>query len=135
MVKKTLIALVLCLAVGATVAYYLYSKPRPGVEDITPAYTLTANELYTLCNQNEQQANEQFKNKVVQVTGKIDAIESTDSTMNVIIAAADMGGINCSFVEKPAAYTPTKGESITVKGRYTGFMMDVNLVDAVIVQP
>lgn len=40
-----------------------------------------------------------------------------------------MGGINCAMHNM--ATPPDKGDRVTIKGRCTGYLMDVNLVDAV----
>ena len=44
------------------------------------------------------------------------------------------GGVNCSILKKdldPGDKFNT-GDSVTIKGKCTGFLMDVNLVDCVI---
>lgn len=134
--KKILFAVVvLCLLIAAATAFYWYQKPRTSLTNIKPDYTLSAKDLYNAFQQDENKANQQFLKKVIQVTGTVDNVQVTDSTVSLLLASGnEMGGINCSMTKsknnEPA--TPAKGATVNVKGRCVGFLMDVNLVDAII---
>lgn len=136
MQKKTIffVGIALCLMVAAAWGYYWYQKPRTSLKNVAPDYTITAGDLYNAFVQNERQANSQYNGKVIAVTGMVQTVQTTDSTTSILLASDDdMGGINCSLAKPAAPQTlPEKGQSIQIKGRCTGFLMDVNLVDAVI---
>jgi len=137
MQKKTIffVGLALCLVGAASWGYYWYQKPRASLANVKADYTLTATDLYNAFAKNEQQANQQYNGKVIAVTGVVAAVQTTDSTESIVLASDnDMGGINCSLLKSAAKKTPlpVKGQTIQIKGRCTGFLMDVNLVDAVI---
>lgn len=124
----------LCL-IAAALGYYWYQKPRASLVYIKADYTISASDLYAAFEKNEQQANAQYNGKVIAVTGVVTAVQTTDTTESIVLASgSDMGGINCSLMKRPATKTPlpVKGQTIQIKGRCTGFLMDVNLVDAVI---
>jgi len=135
--KKTLFAgILLCLIAGAAWGYYLYQKPRASLTDIKAAYTISASELYNAFEQNEQQANQKYLGKVLAVTGTVDGVQTTDSTASIQLASGnDMGGINCSLAKSANQKNrmPVKGQTIQLKGRCTGYLMDVNLTDVVII--
>jgi hypothetical protein len=136
--KKTIFfaVIALCLFVAA-IAYYLYQKPRSSLTNVKPAYTLNATELYNAFTQNEKKANERYLEKVIQVKGTVDNIEVTDSTINLLLSAGNpMGGINCTLTKnkQEKENIPAKGGVVEVKGKCVGFLMDVNLVDAIIEQ-
>ena len=135
--KKLFFAgIVLCLVVAVT-GFYLYQKPRASLDDIPPAYTLDAAGLYNSFQQNEKKANEQYVGKVLLVKGTVDNVQVTDSTISVQLSSGnDMGGINCSVAKgkNNKNNLPSKGSLVQVKGRCVGFLMDVNLVDALIEQ-
>ena len=134
--KKTLFfaGVVLCLVLLAATGFYWYQKPRTSLAQVKPAYTLSADELYQAFEQNEQKANQQFVEKVIQVKGAVDNVQATDSTLNILLAASsEMGGINCRIAKGDKLQTvPKKGTVIQVKGKCVGFLMDVNLVDGII---
>lgn len=133
--KKFVFAgIALCLIVLAATAFYWYQKPRSGLSDIKPAYTLTAQDLYTAFQQDEKKANEKFVEKVIEVNGTVDNVQQTDSTVSVLLSSGnEMGGVNCSMAKNDhKGNIPAKGSAIKIKGRCVGFLMDVNLVDALI---
>lgn len=137
MQKKNIffVGIVLCLVGAASWGYYWYQKPRASLVNVKADYTIAANDLYDAFAQNEQQANQQYNGKVVAVTGVVKSVQTTDSTESIVLASGnDMGGINCSLLKSAAEKVPlpVKGQTIHIKGRCTGFLMDVNLVDAVI---
>lgn len=140
MQKKTLLfaGIVLCLViVVAATGFYFYQQPRSGLENIEPAYTLSAQDLYAAFQQNEQKANQKFLGKVIQVKGIVDNVQVTDSSISFLLSSGiETGGINCSVDKDKNDHRaiPAKGEAIKVKGRCVGFLMDVSLVDAVINQ-
>jgi hypothetical protein len=132
--KLLLLGVVLCVLIIAATAFYWYQKPRTSLTNIKADYSLTAKELYDAFQQDEKKANQQFLEKVIEVTGSVDNVQATDSTISLVLAAGEMGGINCSVRKKNSdeEMAPAKGTNIKVKGRCIGFLMDVNLTDAII---
>jgi len=136
--KKTIFfaVIAICLFVAA-IAYYLYQKPRSSLANVKPAYSLNATELYNAFTENEKKANEQYLEKVIQVKGTVDNVEVTDSTISLLLSAGNpMGGINCTVIKNKNdnQNVPKKGGVVEIKGKCVGFLMDVNLVDAIIEQ-
>lgn len=130
MSKKNLflLAVVVCLIVAGWL-YYLYQKPRSGVKGEDADYTIAAVNLYQAFVANEDSANKKYVDKVIQVEGKVQQVETTQGGANVILASnVPDGGINCTFSSKNEL--PKVGDQVIIKGRCTGFLMDVNLVDA-----
>lgn len=136
MKKKNLFfsVIILCLVIIAATAFYWYQKPRASLTNIKAAYTLSSKELYTAFQQDEKKANQQFLEKVIEVTGFVDDVSKTDSTISLLLTGDAMGGVNCSVRKSKGSEEtmPQKGAAATVKGRCIGFLTDVNLVDAVI---
>jgi len=121
---------IVCLVV-AGYGYYLYQKPRAGVEGSNAAYTITAANLYQAFVTDEAVASEKYVDKVLKVEGTIQQIDSSQGSISVILAAnAAEGGVNCSLAANRDL--PKVGEEVVVKGRCAGFLMDVSLVDAVL---
>lgn len=126
--------IIVCILLIAITAFYWYQKPRTSLNNIKPDYTLTAKQLYDAFEQDEKKANKQYIEKVIMVSGVINNVQVTDSTISLVLTGGDLGGINCSIKRNNSKEEamPAKGENIIVKGRCIGFLMDVNLVDAVI---
>ncbi|MCC6287697.1 MAG: hypothetical protein IT249_07415 [Chitinophagaceae bacterium] len=134
MQKKLIIFLagvIICLGF----AWYWYNKPREGVASKSTDASVRALQLYEAFNNNEAEANKIYLNKVIEVKGMVDDLANSGEEIILTLGLQPTGGgISCRFspgkevVEKNI----TKGQEITVKGRCTGFNIDVNLTDCVI---
>ena len=115
---------------------YKYNKPHAGITDQKTDYTLTAADLFNSFQKDESAANKRYLGKVIEVKGMISVIQAGSGNTNIQIDASPMGGVNCSFanVDEQTLKTLKKGDALTVKGRCTGFLMDVTLVDCVLVE-
>ncbi len=136
MQKRNLFAtgLVMLCAAGAT-GYYLFNKPHEGTRDIAPSSSVSAAALFADYQLDEQQANRKFLGKVVQVSGVVAEISHSDTVASLILGSTLAGGINCSFSgeKTDGLQNIHAGDSVSCKGRCTGFLMDVNLSDCVLV--
>ena len=131
--KKKIIYTILILVLGfGGYIYYRVSKPRPGLSDATPAVTISATELYRQYQSNETTAESQFLDKVIEVTGTIADIEATDSTLSLELKGSEAGGVNCSIAGGNKINSFKNNDTVTLKGRCSGFLMDVTLTDCVI---
>jgi hypothetical protein len=131
--KWILLTGILLLALLAVGGYYMYQKPRSGVTNVKADYSVTASELYNEFVANESAANIKYLNKVIEVSGKVMEVKKEESAMSVQLNGSDAGGVNCSLQKVPAKAPPV-GSIVKVKGKCTGFLMDVNLVDAIIIK-
>ncbi|OMP79707.1 hypothetical protein [[Flexibacter] sp. ATCC 35208] len=132
--KKTIlfVAVFLCLMAGGS-GYYLYNKPRTTAAEAHTDDSVTARELYGTYAKDEKTAGKLYENKVLEVTGIVMNVEQNGKEVSVLLSAGETnpGGVNCSLADN-SDQLPKNGETIRVKGRCTGFLMDVSLVDATI---
>jgi hypothetical protein len=132
--KKFFVAGIVILAllvIGGGWGWYLYNKPHQGVEGIKASASLDAAALYGAFQADETKANTQYLGKVVEVRGKVNSVSLAPGSPGVQLDAGGAGGISCSMTDKDKAGLTKVGKDkyITVKGRCTGYLMDVNLVD------
>lgn len=122
---------VLCLVVAGW-SYYQYQKPRADAAQEKAAYILTAEQLFAEYSTDETAAEQKYGGNVIEVTGTVADVQKAGQATNILLAAREAtGGVNCSLQanESPVAI----GRRVTIKGRCTGFLMDVSLVDAVLI--
>jgi hypothetical protein len=107
--------LLICLAGWGIYKVY---KPHHNVEFDQTAATLSATSMYN-----------DFMNRE-----KIESVNESGNYVSINLGATADGGVNCSVLKKDfhPARPLNKGDLITVKGKCTGFLMDVNLVDCII---
>lgn len=133
--KKTYVFFlgVLLLCVAGRV-YFLFNKPHSGTANLRASVSIKAEDLYTKYQNNEAEANTLYLDKVIEVKGVISAVSVKGPIVNIQLNASALGGINCNLfpVDSKDRQLPAIGRVLTIKGRCTGFLMDVNLVDCVI---
>ncbi|MGF7231759.1 OB-fold protein [Arachidicoccus sp.] len=120
--------------IGATWGWIAYHKTRPMLSSIKADAKITSEELYSAFSTNENNANKLYLNKIVEVSGSIASVQQDKTQTTIELQAGNdaLGGINCAM--RNVDNSAIKGQTIKIKGRCIGFLMDVNLVDAVIVK-
>ena len=124
---------ILCLTVVA-IGYHLYNMPRTTAVDIPADKKVTATELFDAFAKDEQTANTQYANKVLEITGAVRGVQKSGKYLSILLSGGSSeGGVNCTLVQDVPA--PRIGAKVHIKGRCTGFLMDVSIIDATIVNP
>lgn len=120
------IMLVACIGYG----YYQYEKPRTTAADSRTSHRTDAVSLYYEFMEHETSAMATYGNTIIEVSGVVSAIDSSSGNLALMLAAGQSGYINCSMMklDRPVH----KDEAVVVKGKCTGFMVDVLLVDCTI---
>ena len=124
---------VIIVAIAAWI-FYLFMERRPSLENMKADVTIKSTDLYNQYRQNETSTNSKYLDKIIEVKGIVTDIQQTDSTLSIELEGADSGGINCGIADitHEEKLLFRKGSALTVKGKCSGFLMDVNLVDCII---
>jgi hypothetical protein len=136
-IKKLLLAgVVLVIVVIFFVWRWTFRAADTSVASKKTEVTIESGALIKAYTSNEDSTNTLYLNKIVAVTGTIDAINEKDQEIQVYLKKKDeMAGVMCGFykteIDKNAIKT---GQVITVKGICTGFLMDVVLTKCSIVK-
>jgi len=139
--KKTLKIVLLVIVVGACiggfVAYKMWNKPFDDVTDME-GMKVNADVLYKAFETNEQTANTTYVGKVVEVSGTVGDIETSDTIARVMITFPDamMGAVRVTLDSRHLADAKAvkTGDQATFKGFCNGFLMDVELKDGVLIK-
>lgn len=130
--------ILLLILVLAGWGYYQFQRPHESVAGESSSATLSADALYTEYANDEKGCDGKYLGKVLQVSGKLSEIQHNGQSEIWIISTggSNAGGINCQMFagEKIPEPHPGVGDNVTVKGRCTGFLMDVNLSDCILVK-
>lgn len=134
MVKRATIAGIgILLLALLLLALYWYNKPRTEIVKLKVDFDMTAVALYDDYIQNEVNADKKYLDKIISVTGNVVGVQQQQGTVIQLQAGNEMGGVNCRLVGQDKIDTTGMiKRQITLKGRCTGFLMDVNLVDCTI---
>ena len=115
------------------IGFYMYNKPRQSAANEAAVGSLTAALLFKQYQENEHVADRNYLGKVIEVQGVLSTISQDDKLDILFLSSGNpAGGINCQLFAGNKNNTLKVGDAITVKGKCTGFLMDVNMVDCVI---
>jgi hypothetical protein len=136
--RKILLLLVVVGVVSLGVGYYMFNMPPKNLSKINPDVTVSANELMSAFEDNEQAANEVYLGRIVEVSGKISNFTMNDdgSAQLILETPSLMGGISCNFnIEDISGYKTVlrDGEDAVIKGKCSGYLMDVVLERCVVI--
>jgi hypothetical protein len=129
--KKMIIPLIVIIIGGITAMSYVFRGAENSVANENAVYTTTADELFSVFEENETAANEKFLGKVIEVTGTIGEIEKTENGQLVLLLSCNspMGGVRCTFETRQDKVLKqvSQGTSCTIKGKCSGMLMEVVL--------
>jgi hypothetical protein len=133
--KKTLLILLFLGIAAAAVGLYFYFKPTASVANEKPEFSISAEQLVADFEKDEKAANEKYLGKVIELSGTVSE-KSFDSNgiLNITLAGEEIAGVTCQMFKEnqPKASGVHEGAVCKIKGRCTGILMDVILVDCVI---
>jgi hypothetical protein len=130
MLKKILIVALIIVVMAGVALFFVYNKEHR-TADVADA-SLDASSLVNAFSENEEEANGQFLDKVIEVTGKVkEVIEQGDSYIVLLGDETSMNSVSCTLdpAADSVAYGLQAGDKIVVRGICTGFLMDVVLVN------
>ena len=128
--SKSIKAIVLIIAVvsiiGISYLAYLYFEPTKDIATQKTDLHLTEEILINDFIKSDEIADSLYKNKIVELTGKVKKIEAQDTISTLVF---DNGGnfiiiANCLSSIKTELKQLKVGSNITVKGIYSGFIIN-----------
>ena len=115
--------------------YLEYNREAPNSHSLKPAFQLKAPELIRQFETDEPTADARFVDKPISVSGIIGVVKSTDSSASVFLIGKDnVASVICQFDRnhKEEVKDLKRGDTVTVKGICTGYLMDVIIVRCVV---
>lgn len=129
--RNLIIAILAVGLVSFAVGIFFWTKPVASLENSKADITVTAAKLMADFESDEAAANEMYLDKVVEVSGVVSEVKSSETGVTVILESESMmGGVTCGFKEGSlslAELSQEVGSSMKIKGQCTGYLMDVIL--------
>ncbi|HMQ06550.1 MAG TPA: hypothetical protein PKC30_04570 [Saprospiraceae bacterium] len=120
--------LLIIVVIMAFIAYSMYHKKHVDMLKAKPNYLLTASELYSAFEKDEEEANATYLGKIVQVKGRVSSVLKDEKMGNIYLSTnGNLGEISCSFLDYDFMTGIEEGMEVTVRGICTGILMDVIL--------
>ncbi|MEP7128153.1 MAG: hypothetical protein ABI729_04765 [Chitinophagales bacterium] len=112
--------------------WYYVNRPTGTLESTAPDYSLTSPTFFAQFNENEEAANQQYLGKVIEVSGTVqDITVEENGRLSITLNGDDMFGVSCKMNadSEKLVQKINKGDGIVVKGRCSGKLMDIVLVN------
>ncbi len=131
--KKIVYAILLIGLIGGGIGLYQYNKPHKKMVTATSDFIISAAELFTEFENDENISNEKYLDKIVQVSGTVQEVKEEDGVTSVTLNRGGMFGVICQLdqLTEHKRITFAIGENVSFKGICTGLLMDVVLVRCV----
>lgn len=130
MKKRLLLIGLVLLVAGGAVAYFMWNKPHQTVDDQVGT-AVSAEVLTQAFEQNEQQANLTYLNKILEVSGTISEVSKNQDGKTVLILQSEnpLSGVQCTLKDEAAL---GMGQAVVVKGFCNGYTTVVLLADCIV---
>ncbi|MCC6384789.1 MAG: OB-fold putative lipoprotein [Bacteroidia bacterium] len=132
--KKKIVAGLIILILLTAAGWYLYSlimKPLSSLEAASPEVKVSADTLFARYNSDEATSDSLYLGKILLVSGIVKETDSvSDSIYTIYLESGDPSGlISCEMERGQVAALQhlKEGDSVVIKGRCNGFLMDVVL--------
>lgn len=134
---KVALFVVTFIAVSAILAaLYYYNLKSTDMSKARPDFVLTASVLQKAFEVDESKASVTYLNKILEVTGKISSVKPVENNaVNIsLVTESDLSSVIGTFpaISDPSVFKP--GEEITLRGKCSGFLMDVLLNDCALIE-
>ncbi len=131
--KNILLAILLLGVIGGGIGYYMSNKTLDKIATLKTEISINSANLLRAFEEDENNANKRYLDKVVEVTGVVSKIKTVDNKMSIYLDAEnDLSRVICQL--ESANLKIRKNDKITVKGICTGYLMDVVIVRAEVVE-
>ena len=114
--------------ISAVVFYKTWYMPHRDVKE-EKGIEVTAQSIMDSYSADEKKANTLYLDKAIQVTGVVSEVSKNTAGKTVVTLKTNdpMGGIRCTMKEDAANFKT--GDTVTIKGICTGYLMDVTIID------
>ena len=127
------ISLLVVVSVGVLTGYRMWTKPHLSIAE-APSTATTATQLLATYESNETIGNQQFLNKVLEISGTVDEVSVNQSSQQVVVLKGiDMSSVRCTL-EGSEKQKINKDDTLILKGICTGFLTDVIIVRCLVVK-
>jgi tRNA_anti-like len=137
--NRIILGLFVALLIAGLWAYKEYNRKPADIKSEKADLSITAVELLQRYNKNSAAADSAFVDKIVEVSGSIKQIEQTsDSSATIYLGVASLeNNVSCLLQASETAKAKNfkQGDSVSLRGVCTGFLMDVELNRCVVVYP
>lgn len=131
--KKYIWYILIAAIAGGTYGYYQYNRPVASLESTSADVVLETPALLKAFETDETAANAKYLDKVIEVSGEISRIEEDGDKKSIYLNTGnEMSSVICEMETGTEMTGLAQGSKVVIKGKCTGYLMDVVLVQCVV---
>lgn len=138
--KKKRILLIVFL-VGLVAAYFVYDnflKTAPSMKRLDAEYKVSAESLYAEFNEDEEAANSKYLNKIIEIEGIIEKVETSEDNLPIItLKTGGFGVVKCtmeSVLNNEESSRLKPNTTVLLRAECIGILLDVLLIRSIIIE-
>jgi len=130
-----LIVILIAGFAGLIAAIYLFNLRNKDLLKEKPDFIISAEELQKEFESDETASTLKFVNKIVEVTGVISSVEKGENnSLNITLSTgSSMSSVICTFPGNTDNSGLVAGQTVTLRGECSGFLLDVLLNNCVLI--
>lgn len=134
--KIALFAVFFLALAGILFGLYMFNLQSADLKKADPDFRISATDFQKSFENNESDANTTYLNKIIEVTGNIESLKPGEGKAISISLKTDnpLSNVICTFQATPDTSAIKPGDRVTIRGEYSGFLMDILLNNCVIIQ-
>jgi hypothetical protein len=116
-----LFILVACILVGTVIFFKVWNRPKKDIAKVMPDIEVTTLQFAQDFEKNKAESNNKYADKVIQLSGQADEIETDRQHNKHIFFNIHDITIQCTIdKDRRKERIIKKGDAVTLKGRYVG---------------
>lgn len=134
--NNLILAIVILGFILGFAGYTMYNKPHVDVSETASDVTISANDLFNAFSNDETASNTKYLDKIIEVKGVVHSLKVEEGKGIVTLQTTDdFGSVMCHLSEESTQkiHALKEGQTVTLKGICTGYLMDVVLVKSEII--
>lgn len=139
MKKKFAIILALFVVfLGAGISLKMFFKPHADINRLKTEFKLEARSLISEFEKDENSATTRYSEKILEINGELKSKTKMQNGTDLLILEDEMQGISCQLdsswasANQPVIQALEIGKPITIKGICKGYLMEVKVSPAIV---
>jgi hypothetical protein len=128
--------------IGIVAGYFVWQnflKTAPSMSRLDAEYRVNAADFYAEFEESEEAANTRYQNKIVEIVGEVEGVDSSDEGLPVITLKTDgFGTIKCTMESELSSDELSDIEinsTLIIRGECQGMLLDVLIGRSIVVEP
>ena len=138
-IRYVLIIILIVIVVGAGIGLKMFFKPHNDVNRMKAEFKVEAVSLIDEFEKGEDAATAKYSEKVLEISGKLASKTQMPNGTTLLVLEDEMQGISCQLdsnwvaSNQPIIESLQIGSPVTVKGICQGYLMEIKVSPAVVV--